>query len=84
VHTFLNVISGVFAYELFDGGAAELRFGIVAAGFVAWAAYIVVRYGTLLIGREEANPDPAAKEPSEFVSAITGRYLQKSPTNPSA
>jgi membrane protease YdiL (CAAX protease family) len=69
LHTFLNVVSGVYVYEIFDGGADDLRFGIVTVGFVAWAAYIVIRYGTSLTGKREAQsmaviPEPAARIPA--------------------
>lgn len=69
LHTFLNVISGVYVYEIFDGGADELRFGIVAAGFIAWAAYIVYRYGTSLTGRPAAQSVSSVAEPAALVAA---------------
>jgi hypothetical protein len=73
LHTCLNVISGVFAYEIFDGAAAEFRFGIVAAAFVAWAAYIVALYGTSLVGRNQAESASATKVSNESVPMIAGR-----------
>jgi membrane protease YdiL (CAAX protease family) len=66
LHTFLNVVNGVYVYEIFDGGADDLRFAIVTVGFIAWAAYIVVRYGTSLIGKGEARPTSSTPESKEF------------------
>jgi membrane protease YdiL (CAAX protease family) len=63
LHTFLNVVNGVYVYEIFDGSADDLRFGIVTVGFIAWAAYIVIRYGASLTGKGEAQPAASAAEP---------------------
>lgn len=61
LHTFLNVVSSVYVYDIFDGGADDLRFGIVTAGFVAWAAHIVIRYGASLTGKIEDRRSPGVK-----------------------
>jgi membrane protease YdiL (CAAX protease family) len=73
LHTFLNVTSGVFAYEIFDGGAPEFRFGIVAAGFVAWAAYIVARYGPSLVGRNKRSPLQLQESRTSTLTVIASR-----------
>jgi membrane protease YdiL (CAAX protease family) len=69
LHTFLNVFSGVLAYEIFDGGAAELRFGLVTVGFIAWAAYIVYRYGTSLTGKGATKATAVVQEPAKLSAA---------------
>jgi len=73
LHTFLNVVSGVYVYEIFDGGADDLRFAIVTVGFIAWAAYIVIRYGTSLTGKGEGQPVAATAEPPALVPAGSAR-----------
>jgi membrane protease YdiL (CAAX protease family) len=69
LHTFLNVFSGVLAYEIFDGGMAELRFGMVTVGFIAWAGYIVYRYGTSLTGRDRTQAPRSVQDLPELVTA---------------
>jgi membrane protease YdiL (CAAX protease family) len=73
LHTFLNVVSGVFAYEIFAGGAAEQRFAIVAAGFVGWAIYIVARYGVSLTGSNQSRFAPTETEPTGLMPARASR-----------
>jgi membrane protease YdiL (CAAX protease family) len=69
LHTFHNVVSGEYIGTVFDGNAAELRMGIVAAIYVSWAAYIVYRYGTSLTGRKETGPAEVATERARLVAA---------------
>jgi membrane protease YdiL (CAAX protease family) len=54
-HTAHNVVSSVYVGEVFDGSAADLRIGILTAIYVAWAAYIWLRYGASLDGRARAT-----------------------------
>jgi membrane protease YdiL (CAAX protease family) len=62
VHTFHNVVSSEYLGTVFDGQANELRYAILVAMYVAWAAFIALRYGPSLAGRDRGDEASQAVE----------------------
>jgi membrane protease YdiL (CAAX protease family) len=71
VHTSVNIVSGVYVGEVFDGGADVVRMTIMAALYVAWAAFIVQRNGRSLMGRQVPKQATGLEAPSYQAAPAT-------------
>ena len=70
LHTIVNTWSGMYVGGVFDGDAAVVRLGVLAACYVAWAGFIVWRGGVALDGRSRPATSPVV--PSDADVAAEG------------